>query len=398
MRAIGPFPFLRYMSFATGLLAASAALAQETPAEDADPQPASQWISLFAGGDRVASYTDYNTGGVCEGHFSDAPVFQLVLEPGQEAPLTVFVDSGADTLLLIYTPGGDLHCSDDYQISLNPGIELETPQAGAYDIWIGTYDAPDERLPEAALGWVRASGVPSPNLTDVFFGEDEREVLDSFEAPWSMIGLVEMENASCTGVLVGPSTVLTAGHCILDGGMSDRALDFFAGYSDGSSVASSAVTGSHIPNGWRNGEQDGYDYAFLFLAEPLGEQLGWMEIGALTAQDITAIQAGSVEILQAGYSYDQPGSLTGHLGCPFVAVVAPNELHHECDTLQGDSGSPLFIETPTGYRIIGVESHSRPHPDSSNPYPLNVAMHADFVAAELAGVINGTLTQTLTKE
>ena len=44
----------------------------------------------------------------------------------------------------------------------------------------------------------------------------------------------------------------------------------------------------------------------------------------------------------------------GNLNCPFVELGANSTLVHECDTLQGDSGSPLFIEDGERYRIIGV--------------------------------------------
>jgi protease YdgD len=40
--------------------------------------------------------------------------------------------------------------------------------------------------------------------------------------------------------------------------------------------------------------------------------------------------------------------MTGNLDCPFVDLGPDSTLIHECDTLQGDSGSPLFIEGATG--------------------------------------------------
>ncbi len=343
-------------------------------------EPAATWVSLLAGGETRAEFTDQASGGPCAGYFAEPPDFRVHFETGGDLPLSFYVESQADTVLLVNAPDGTWHCNDDTS-GLDPALTFADPMGGQYDIWIGTYTAGDD-FPSARLSITEAEPFAA-TFERAFFGADDRVEVDATVAPWNMIGLLELAPGVCTAVLIGPQTVLTAAHCIANDGRVDaQPVEFLAGYDRGTSVASSGIVGYHVPQGWLQGEADGTDFAFVYLADPIGDRIGWMDVTGLSDAEIAAFEAGrGPDIMQAGYSYDRDGVMTGNLDCPFVELGASSTLVHECDTLQGDSGSPLFIEDGGRYRIVGIESYTDAQPRED--YDINVAMYAASIMAEM---------------
>lgn len=356
-------------------------------------QPDPNRTTLAAGGPNRGEFTDAGSGDTCRGFFAEAPDLRLQFTDGDFGfPLSVYVEAGADTVMLINSPDGAWHCNDD-TVGLNPAINFETPLGGQYDIWIGTYENVAPNYPTADV-LITELGPPEQNFDRAFFGNDDRVIIDAAAAPWNMIGFVDLSEASCTGTLIGPSLVLTSAHCIIEEGVVDTPpVEFLAGFQNGAHVARSGVTGFYAAEGYINGEQEGTDYAFITLTEPLGDQLGWMDVGLLTPEQIAEMSQGrGPAIMQAGYSYDQQGVLTGNLTCPFIEIAPENVLEHECDTLQGDSGSPLFIANGDRFQIIGVESRTDDQPEE--PFDRNVAMYVDYVLTDLARLQSGEISLT----
>lgn len=346
-------------------------------------QPDPHRVTISAGGPVYGEHTDAANGDTCRGFFANAPDLRLQFTDGDLGfPLSFYVEAGADTVMLVNAPDGRWHCNDD-TVDLNPVVNFDTPLGGKYDIWIGTYEDTAPNFPTADV-LITELGAPEIDFDRAFFGNDDRVIIDAATAPWNMIGFVDLSEASCTGTLIGPSTVLTSAHCIIEEGVVDTPpVEFLAGFQNGAYVARSDVTGFYAAEGYINGEQEGTDYAFIYLSEPLGDQLGWMDVALLTPQQIAEMSQGrGPAIMQAGYSYDQQGVMTGNLACPFIELAPENVLEHECDTLQGDSGSPLFIANGDRFQIIGVESRTDPQPEE--PFDRNVAMYMEYVLADLA--------------
>ena len=62
----------------------------------------------------------------------------MSFEPGA-LDLFISVLADADTTLVINDPSGRWVCDDDGAGALNPGVHFDNPEAGVYDIWVGTY-------------------------------------------------------------------------------------------------------------------------------------------------------------------------------------------------------------------------------------------------------------------
>jgi hypothetical protein len=129
------------------VLSAGAASAQDWQAQAAYGhiqlasgfQPDPHNVSLTAGGEINARTTLGNAG---PGFIANAPDFDLVWQAGNLGlPLVISVDSQVDTTLVVRTPNGQWLCEDDGGFNaLNPGMRIDNPQSGLYDIWVGTYN------------------------------------------------------------------------------------------------------------------------------------------------------------------------------------------------------------------------------------------------------------------
>ncbi len=93
-------------------------------------------FELTAGGSIDVSNS---LGGNCEGFVANAPDFNIYYDADDAYALAISVSSDADTTLVINAPDGRWYCDDDGSGGLNPAIIFGDPDAGPYNIWVGTY-------------------------------------------------------------------------------------------------------------------------------------------------------------------------------------------------------------------------------------------------------------------
>jgi len=100
---------------------------------------------------------DGETGADCVGYATANPDFKFNFQAGSTFPTLRFwvtpTDRSIDTMLIINTPGAAWRCNDDHgnaewrseQNWHDPVVDFHNPEAGRYDIWIGTYTAERNR-------------------------------------------------------------------------------------------------------------------------------------------------------------------------------------------------------------------------------------------------------------
>lgn len=206
----------------------------------------------------------------------------------------------------------------------------------------------------------------------LLFGHDDRHPVATNDTPWSAVAQIETaEQNLCSGILIAPQWVVSSGHCFISANRHQQAALSvrFAGkpgtfwQPDRVLLPQELATGltadgdSFIisPDGSR------HDIALLHLATAVQ---GVTPIPLWTGDQqslATALNQQGNLVSQGGYPQDSLDTLLVHSRCQIRKLSEQGILEHRCDTLPGDSGSPLLLPTPQGWRVVGIQS-SAPEP------------------------------------
>jgi V8-like Glu-specific endopeptidase len=247
-------------------------------------------------------------------------------------------------------------------------------------------------LSPSAEYFVRKGKAP-PAVLESIIGEDERaRILDPHLMPWCMICNLRIEGprgaAVGTGWLVGPRTVLTAGHCVhhdMIGGWAQRivvtpglnrdrathgsvvarrfsALDKWIVNDPNMTVEQKAdvdVGVIHLddtavaldPNGQpmlKDGQPDASSVA-------LGDRLGWFGIAVRSDEDLS-----DCYVHVAGYPGEPAKGFGREMWAHRSKVLATTALrvYYDVDTTPGQSGAPAFMVESDPAAPLAIAVHA----------------------------------------
>jgi V8-like Glu-specific endopeptidase len=186
------------------------------------------------------------------------------------------------------------------------------------------------------------------------FGDDDRvEVDDTTNYPYSAIGYLESRDTngqyeSCSATLIGPSTVLTAAHCIYNHNTEawQQQMKFVPGLHGWTNAdvpfGSYEYDQAYVVQAYIDNYQGfygsvlGWDLGIVTLKEPVGDKLGWL--GYASYEDLGEFTANIV-----GYPGDKPSGTMWATTCD----VSPEDIgdgwfQYDCDTYPGSSGSAVY--------------------------------------------------------
>ena len=197
--------------------------------------------------------------------------------------------------------------------------------------------------------------VTGPVGAETIIGADtRRRVTPTTGFPARATALVVFSAGRCTGWLIGPDTVVTAGHCVHpgDGGAfyPVRQVRVYPGRNGNTSPYGSCGarwTASTV--GWTRSARDDYDYGVIKLNCRIGETTGWYGF-FWTSTSLTGLPTTI-----NGYPGDKP--LTQWRSDDLVRVTQTRRVFHQNDTVGGVSGAPIYNRR-AGCGICGMAVHA----------------------------------------
>jgi glutamyl endopeptidase len=211
---------------------------------------------------------------------------------------------------------------------------------GATDDSMANFPARWETPREFSL-LLRRKTKSATGSAETILGTDLRSRFYSTVYPHRAIGLITFDQPGlgsflCTGWLISPNTVATAGHCVHSGGLNGNFstnVVFFPA-RDGASTpnGSCAATSLFAVAGWTDSALASHDYGAIKLNCTIGNTVGWF--------GLTKAAKKGDHALVAGYPGDKPLEQWGSFGA--ISATDMRQLYYFNDTFGGMSGSPVY--------------------------------------------------------
>ncbi|MBN2909999.1 serine protease [Polycladomyces sp. WAk] len=190
---------------------------------------------------------------------------------------------------------------------------------------------------------------------DSVIGTDDRtKVSNTTSYPYSAVVKIETDVGECTGWLIGPHTVATAGHCVFDPDLK-RWVSWARVYpgKNGSTnpFGVAYATGFRSVVGWTQDLNHEYDYGAIQLDRDIGYQTGWFGYRWQSWS-----YSGEAETI-VGYPGSKDNGTTMWKHTDKIWDDSDTKLYYKNDTSKGQSGAPVW-QTRSGCGECGIGIHA----------------------------------------
>lgn len=209
----------------------------------------------------------------------------------------------------------------------------------------------------------------SGGFESVLSAADERvRIFDTTSDPWRKICSLEIhwKNGDVgigTGWFAGPHTVITAGHCVHDrssGGWAKQIIVRPA-RNGSQSMGELTVTRFSTTDLWLSDQLRNQDYDFGAIhlspaAEEITRKTGWFATAVMSDAALVK-QRVNVSGYPATVRTSRPNGTQQFFHAKQIVSVSPLRVFYDIDTTEGQSGSPVWLQTASGPRVIGIHAY-----------------------------------------